>query len=56
MASDAHVNYTVIVVRSADKNSARPLHLDALFDKNALVGLSDAVRDHPGVKAWYAKT
>jgi len=47
-ASDANVNYPVIVLRCADENAARSLHFDALFDENALVGVSYAVRDHPG--------
>ena len=34
VASNADVNYPVIVLRCADKNAAGPLHLDALFDEH----------------------
>ena len=50
-ASNADVNYPVIVLRCADKNTAGPLHLDALFDEHSLVGSGDAVGDHPGRRA-----
>ena len=37
VASNADVNYPVILLRCADENTAGPLHLDALFDEHALV-------------------
>src|SRR5579864_6384945 len=46
-ASNADVNYPVILLRRADKNAAGPLHLDALFDEHALVGSGDTMGDHP---------
>ena len=44
VASNADVNYPVIVTRGAHKNSTRPLHFDALFDQYALVRSSNSVR------------
>src|SRR5882762_6095603 len=47
VAAYPNVNHTVIVSGSADEDFARPFHLDALFDEHALVGLGDAVSNHP---------
>src|ERR1700733_9988758 len=46
-ASDTYVNYSVMAAAGAHKNPARPQHLDALFDQNALIGLSHAIGNHP---------
>src|SRR3984957_7552087 len=51
VAADAHVNYAVIAARGPNKNAARPLHLNPLFDEHALVGPRYAVRHHPGRSA-----
>src|ERR1700722_6799164 len=47
VTSNANVNYPVIATRSADKNSARPLHLYALLDQDALVRVGHSVCYHP---------
>ena len=38
VASHAHVNYPVIVLRSADENAARSLDFETLFNQHALIG------------------
>ena len=54
-ASNADVNYPVIVLRCADKNTAGPLHLDALFDEHSLVGSGDAVGDSKLAEVYNGK-
>ena len=51
IATHADVNHSVIRARRADKNTAGPLHLDALFDVNSLFGLRYSVPHHPGRRA-----
>src|SRR5215472_7003760 len=46
-ASDANVNYPVIVLRRTHENPARTLHLDPLFNEHSLIGSRNAVRNHP---------
>jgi hypothetical protein len=48
ISTDPHINHSVISVRGPDKNPARALHFDSLFNQHAFPGLSDAMRDHPG--------
>src|SRR5580692_662522 len=48
ISTDPHINHSVITARGADKNPARTLHLESLFDQNAFVGLSHAGCHHPG--------
>ena len=51
ISTDPHINHSVIPARGPDKNPAGALHLDSLFDQYALLGLSDAMGDHPGGRA-----
>ena len=47
ISTDPHINHSVILARSANKNSARAFHLESLFDQYALLGFGDAMGDHP---------
>jgi len=47
ISTDPHINHSVILARSANKNSAGAFHLESLLDQYALLGLGDAVGDHP---------
>jgi hypothetical protein len=47
ISTDPHINHSVILARSANKNSARPFHLESLLDQYVLLWLGDAVGDHP---------
>jgi hypothetical protein len=47
ISTDTHINHSVIPARGADKNPARTVDLDSLFDQYSLLGLRDAMGDHP---------
>lgn len=47
ISTDTHINHSVILARSANKNSARAFHLESLFDQYALLRLGHPMSDHP---------
>src|SRR5256885_9029881 len=47
ISTDTHINHSITDARGAHENPAGSVHLDALLDKNALVRISNLMRDHP---------
>jgi hypothetical protein len=47
ISTDAYINHSVIVSRGTNKNSAGPLHLDALLDQDPFVGPRNSMLNHP---------